>query len=630
MSKLVEVFNERLSELVENFAFRDQQLSFAEAVASIITEGQNGLIEAGTGIGKTLGYLVPVMLSGKTAIVSTGTRNLQDQLYLKDLPMLAGLFPEIRIALLKGRANYLCSYRLNRNLKVVDQGSRLEHLDRIRVWSSQTRTGDLTELLDPEEHAEVMSMVTSTRDNCLGTRCPDFDQCALYRAREKAADSDLVVVNHHLLFADLAQSEDALQTLLPAAGVVIVDEAHKVPDVARQFFGQQISSGQIAELVRDIKTELALLGNDDPATLAATKQLELALNRLRDQILSSSETDFNQWLLANSSTGVQEIDLTLNDLIAHLDRVAERSVALQQLLKRSLRFADHFALLTEPLDVDDEYVHWLDRRENSFTIYLSPVSVAEPMREVVAAENVSWIFTSATLSVDNNFRHTQDNLGLADVDCLQFPSPFRYEDLVRAWLPDNLPIPGSDAHTTALVDAVLPLLRSNPGRTFFLFTSYRALRQAAAQLSEEVGPLLVQGTMSRSRLIQSFSETPGAVLLATQSFWEGVDVRGAELRCLIIDKLPFPNPSEPVFAAESAKLSEAGGDSFAELALPRTVLALRQGFGRLVRQESDSGLFVLGDSRLRSRDYRHYIFGNLPQMTWLDSGDDAKAWLRAL
>ncbi|MCS5575112.1 MAG: ATP-dependent DNA helicase [Pseudomonadales bacterium] len=630
MSELADIFNERLPALIENFVVREQQVKFAESIASIISGGGNGLIEAGTGIGKTFGYLIPVMQSGDTAIVSTGTRNLQDQLFLNDLPKLAELFPGKRLSLLKGRANYLCVHRRRASLKVVAKGENLDRLVQVRGWSSQTKTGDLTELLDPEEHPEIMRLVTSTRDNCLGGRCPDFDQCSLYLARDKAAQSDLVVVNHHLLFADLAQQEDALQSLLPRAGIVLVDEAHRVPDVARQFFGQQLSSGQMVELIRDTATELALLGNDDPMARQAISELQAALDRLRDEIMASDIVDYSGWLQERSTASVVNLDLALNELISHLDRVAQRSVGLQQVLKRSLRLADLFTLLSEDLSGDKEHVHWLDRRENSFSINLSPVSIAEPLRRIVQNPEVSWIFTSATLSLDSGFNHIQGAVGLESAECLRFGSPFDYRTAVRAWLPDQLPAPGGEAHTRALVEAVVPLIPSNPGRTLFLFTSYRAVRHAALMLSGIARPLLVQGSMSRLRLTRAFVETPGAVLLATQSFWEGVDFRGADLRCLIIDKLPFPNPAEPLYAADADRIAKGGGDSFTELALPRTVLALKQGFGRLIRQESDRGLFVLGDSRLRNRDYRHFILGNLPEMMWLESCEDATAWLRTL
>ena len=630
MSELLDVFKGQLPLLIDNFVAREAQMQFAESIATILSEGGNGLIEAGTGIGKTFGYLIPIMRSGRTAIISTGTRNLQDQIMHKDLPVVADLFPDRRVSLLKGRANYLCLQRMKTSLKVVEQGAVLERLVDVRSWASRTRTGDLTELVDPEEQPETLRLVTSTKDNCLGSHCPDFDDCLVYGARAKAAQSDVVVVNHHLLFADLAQQEDSLQSLLPHADVVLVDEAHRVTDVARQFFGRQVSSGQLGELIRDMTAELVLLGSDDPLTQRTVSSLASTVDKLKREILMSDQIEFGRWREQHSSDPLLEVDLALNDLISQLDRVAERSIGLQHLQKRALNLADLFAMLTEEVGGAGDFVHWIDRRENGFSIYLSPVSIADRFRGIMQASGASWIFTSATLSLDNGFDHIQTSMGLESAETQRFLSPFDYKSSVRAWLPTELPTPGGEEHTQALVNAVKPLISCNDGRTFFLFTSYRAMRQAALMLVDTRKPILVQGSMLRSRLSQTFVETPGAVLLATQSFWEGVDFKGADVRCLIIDKLPFPNPADPVYAAEAAQIEENGGDSFAELALPRTVLALKQGFGRLIRQESDRGLFVLGDSRLGKRGYRRFVIGNLPEMKWLESVEDATDWLRAL
>lgn len=629
MFDLQEFFNRRLPELVRGYTYREEQVEFARSIAEVIEAGEHGVFEAGTGIGKTLGYLIPALASGRTVIVSTGTRNLQDQVYLKDIPMLSPLFPDVRVSLLKGRANYLCLHRLKLNLKVHDRNDRLDQIMEVRAWSARTRTGDLTELFDPEEHPRLMHQVTSTRDNCLGSKCPEFLECPLYRAREVASASDLVIVNHHLLFADLAQKEDALQTILPEAGVIIVDEAHRVPDVARQFFGQQISSGQIGELIRDTRAELSLLGNDDPACLAAVSLLESCLERLTALVMASDEQDFNRWYEEKPRRAVADVDLALSELSARLELTQERSEGLVQMFRRTVRFSDQFAMLTEETAPDVDYVHWIDRRERGFIVYLSPVSVADDMRRVTASPDVSWIFTSATLCVEGSFHHAVKELGLTDVITRAFRSPFNYREVVRAWLPD-VPPPGDTDHTRELVRQVLPLIEVNQGRTFFLFTSYRALHESAELMRDLPNPVFVQGSMSRTRLVNAFAEAPGAVLLATQSFWEGVDVRGAELRCLIVDKLPFPSPADPLFQAQAAAVEERGGNSFSELSLPKTVLALKQGFGRLIREESDCGLFVLGDSRLSRRSYRGYVMDNLPDMEWLEDAGDAIDWLRAL
>ena len=629
MFELAEIFNSRLPALITDFKSRPVQLAYAEAINGLIEAGGNGIVEAGTGIGKTLGYLVPAMLSGKTTLVSTGTRNLQDQLFLKDLPVLKQMFPDVRTALLKGRSNYLCLHRLNRNISVAETTDDIDSLVEVRQWSQLTRSGDLSEFLDPEENPGLMNRITSTRDNCLGGRCPEFDRCPLYKARERAAGADLVVVNHHLLFADVSRKEDALQSLLPDAGLIVVDEAHRLPDVARQFFGDQVSSGQIAALVRDTKTELKLLGNDDPATLGCAIQLEEQLDRLRHVVLETDEQDFRRWLKTDAANAVEQTDYALQELGTHLDRVAERSDGLAHLRSRAFRFLDHFAFLTEAMEDNETHVHWINRKDNGFTFHLSPISISDDMQPVINA-GASWIFTSATLRIDGDFRHMRSELGLAESLSERFESPFDYPGKVKGVLPVGLPDPGDDEHTISLVDKVRPYLDANPGRTFFLFTSYRALRTAAEQLKNIGKPILMQGSRSRTELVNDFKKQPGAILLATQSFWEGVDVRGADLRCLIIDKLPFPNPTDPLLRAQSSKIMDQGGSSFEDLVLPKMALALKQGFGRLIREESDAGLFILGDNRVHKRTYGLYVLDQLPDIKWLNSDPDAIAWLRTL
>ena len=616
--------------MIDGYIERPEQLTLAENILSVIESKETGIFEAGTGTGKTLSYLVPALLADCTVIVSTGTKNLQDQVFSKDIPMLRTLFPTRKISLLKGRANYLCPHRLKVNLKTLADPGKQHELVEVRTWSSQTRTGDLTEILDPEENAALLHLVTSSRENCLGGKCPEFNDCPLYRAREQANQSDIVIVNHHLLFANLSQQEDNLQTLLPEADAIVVDEAHQIPDIARQFFGQRVGSGQLTELIRDSRAELRMLGNDDPVTLTAVAKLEKALASLHIRIKRSTEQDFNRWYNAAEKEVVHGVDFALCDLGEHLSRVADRSEGLAQCARRALRFTDQFALLTEETELEDEYVHWIERFEKGFVIHLSPLSVAGELKRITENPRTGWIFTSATLCVDESFDHFAGELGISTGISAQFESPFDYSTAVRAHIPVGLPDPGTDDQTLALVRYIEPVIEANAGRTFFLFTSHRALRKAAELLVDFSRPILVQGTMSKQRLLDLFRSTPGCVLLATQSFWEGVDVRGADLKCLIIDKLPFPSPGDPLFSAQSSACEERGGNSFRELSLPKTVLSLKQGFGRLIREESDRGLFVIGDVRLRSKSYRKYILSNLPDMLWLDDREDAMGWLRAL
>lgn len=624
-------FTAELPRVMDDFVLRPEQVALAENIDSVIKNGDVAVFEAGTGTGKTLSYLVPALASEQTVIISTGTRTLQDQLYLKDMPVISKFFTDRRVSILKGRANYVCPHRLEVNLKVLDKDARyLPQLTRIKTWAASSDTGDLGEILPGQEDASFLHLVTSTRDNCLGRKCPRFDRCPLYRAREIACQSDIVVVNHHLLFADLAQKEENLTRLLPEAGAVIVDEAHQVPEIARQFFGQRITSGQLVDLVRDIRNELVMLGGDDPATLFAVNRVENATAALRSQITAGSELDFNEWVDGAGHDRIHDVDYALDGLREQLITVAARSEGLSQCLNRTANFADQFAWLTERSEPSSEYVHWIDRRERGFVIHLSPLSVAKEMHAVTSQPHQAWVFTSATLAINKGFDHFTSALGLTDAITAIFESPFDYPSRVRAYLPGDLPEPGSSEHTAALIDEVSPIIDANPGRTFMLFTSYRALNQAAGLMKDSSRPVFTQGHLPRNQLLMKFREETHSILLATQSFWEGVDVRGADLKCLVIDKLPFPNPDDPLFHAEAEIMERDGGNSFVQLSLPRAALSLKQGFGRLIREEEDSGLFIIGDVRLGTRSYRDFILENLPAMSWVEDRDEAIDWLQRL
>jgi ATP-dependent DNA helicase DinG len=627
-----------LSDIFDSLAFawpeysaRKGQLELAINIESVMESGAVGIFEAGTGTGKTLSYLVPAFIASGSVIISTGTKNLQDQLFQKDLPVLQKMFPDKRVALLKGRANYLCPQRLKTNIKVDHRNRLLAHqLMAVRSWSTRSRTNDLTEILDPEENAALQKRVTSTRDNCLGNRCPEFNECPLYHAREKASQADIVIVNHHLLLADLSRREGNIRSLFPDVTALVIDEAHQIPGVARQLFGQRLSGEQFSELLRDVRAELSLLGNDDPHSSDCVKALDRQLVALKQLMLADTGLYFEQWVNEKSRHLILAVDQALAELGNRLLDVAERSDGLAQCAKRALGMADIFALLTEQADPERDYVHWIERTQGSYTIHLSPLEISAEFQKVVRDSEASWIFTSATLSVDGSFNHFKSELGVSDEISAIFESPFDYLRSVKAYVPTGLPEPGSEEHTKQLVAHCVPLITNNNERTFFLFTSHRALQLAALELRQIGRPLIVQGTKSKIQMLSEFKECPRSVLLGTQSFWEGVDVRGAGLKLLIIDKLPFPNLSDPIYNAQSMAIRSNGGNGFAELALPKTVLSLKQGFGRLMREASDMGLFVLGDSRMSSRSYRNYVINNLPEMVWLDEQEDAVAWMRKL
>lgn len=628
----------KAADVVAGFRYRDAQMAMARAVETAIAGSESLVVEAGTGTGKTWAYLLPILLSGKRAIVSTGTRTLQDQLISIDVPKAIEMTSGGgRFAVLKGRRNYLCPQRLERNLgnrsrQVAAASDTLtDRLVEIRAWQSRTRTGDLTEIIDTEAERELLPLVSSTADNCLGRGCPHFDGCPVYRARSRAADADIVIVNHHLLFSDMMLADDQGASLLPVVDVVVLDEAHQVPEIARQFFGHSLSSRQLLTLAADIDDELGVLGRDDPLLADAVGGLRIAVAAFGNALDGDGEV-VTALLAEAVREAIDHLDLAFSSLIRRLDLVRDRASMLQQCCSRAIRFADLFALVTEVNDTEDEYAQWIDRHgRDGFTLHLAPIDISAEFTERMDRLEQSWIFTSATLSAGGSFAHFCDELGLERAETLRLDSPFDYAAQVAGWIPSLAPPPGSSEHTAAFVSACLPLVDSCPGRALMLFTTWRALIQAGEILGRETGlPVVMQGSGSRQALIDSFRATPRCVLIATQSFWEGVDLRGADLRLLAIDKLPFPVPDAPLTRARTDRIEHAGGNGFEEYLLPAAITALRQGFGRLIREESDRGLFVLGDSRIRRRRYGAAIIGSLPPITWLDDGRSAVRYLEQL
>jgi len=606
----------------------------AALIDDTLEKQQNALIEAGTGTGKTFAYLLPLLLSRKRAIISTGSKTLQDQLFYQDIPLIISLLDwPVKVALLKGRNNYLCPQRLETSINMSSRdndSTQLPDLIAVREWSQQTRTGDLTEITDRQD-TSIGPLITSTQDNCLAGECPRVSECPLYRARAQAQAADLVVVNHHLLFADMAMKEEGFGSLLPDVGAIVVDEAHQVIDVARRFFGEQIGSQQLIALCRDVRAALSSLGNDDIALSGMTENLEAAARYLITEF-DRTPPDFKlDQLLGDPSVAqcVNEVDLALGQLMSALAGAAVRSAALAHCYTRVVRLTDYFTLLTEA-GHDVNNIHWLERHDYGFTLHLSPISIAAELKAELGSSK-SWILTSATLSVAGEFNHYKRYLGLVDIQERIFDSPFCFRSQVKSHIPQDLPLPGTDRHTRMLVHYCLPLIRSHTGRTFFLFTSYKALRIARDLFEAHVDlPILVQGSMPKPKLLAQFRDTPGCTLLATNSFWEGVDVRGSDLKCLIIDKLPFSSPDDPMTAAQFKAVIADGGNAFFDHAIPEAAIALKQGFGRLIRQEADKGLFVLGDTRVKTRGYGKLFLQSLPDMEWLDSAEEAINYLENL
>jgi ATP-dependent DNA helicase DinG len=619
-----------LARTLPGFRFRPQQLAMAQAVADAIAERRELVAEAGTGTGKTFAYLVPALMYGGKVIVSTGTKTLQDQLFERDLPLIRdALALPISVAVLKGRANYVCHYHLERTAREGRLPSRddARHLARIVSFAQASERGDRGELADVPENATIWPLVTSTRDTCLGGNCPFHRECFVMKARKEALEADVVVVNHHLFFADVMLRDEGLAELLPNCNTIVLDEAHQLPDTATLFFGEQVSAAQLIDLARDAEVAARTSARDVPELPDAASALVPAVRKLR-LACGDLAGKLAQERIAQSAGFVESLaalGATLDALAAEMLRFAERSEDLAQLARRAQEAADRLARwqagLSQAAGEDERaWIRWIDVTPQGFQLHASPLSVADIFRRQVDATGRAWIFTSATLAVGRNFEHYTAQLGLADAATGCWDSPFDYATQALLYVPRELPEPNSREHTEAIVDAALPILRASRGRAFLLFTTLRALNVARERLRaafEREGldfPVLVQGDGSKSELLTRFRALGNAVLLGSASFWEGVDVPGDALSVVVIDKLPFAPPDDPLLAARLARLAEDGGNPFMDWQLPQAAISLKQGAGRLIRTETDRGVLMIGDPRLTSKPYGRRIWQSLPPM----------------
>ena len=618
-----------LAHQIPGFAARGVQQAMAEAVETALQEGQVLIAEAGTGTGKTYAYLVPALQSGQRVVISTGTKNLQDQLFHRDLPRVRdALGQPVRAALLKGRGNYLCIYRMK---QAIEQGFRdLPRLMKVDAWSRQTRSGEIAEMPELTVDDPLIPSITSTGDNCLGGRCPDYEKCHVANARREAQAADVVVVNHHLLFADFMLKEEGFGQILPGADAIIVDEAHQLPELASQFFGVRVSSRQLSELVRDARVESSAFG-DMPDLDQGLSDLAEAVGRnteLWSRLQGRQALEQALSRMPELADALQVLADVLASIARQLDAVEERSAGLAACARRA---KDLTARLNALLDEESELIRWIEPAMRGGLINATPADVAAPFSRLVQAHGQSWIMTSATLSVGENFQHFGEQLGLQDAHTVKLESPFDYARQARLYLPPRLPEPNQPGYTQAWLAAVWPLIEATDGGCFVLCTSYRALNEAGELLRQRwPHPVLVQGEGSRSQMLESFAAHGQAILVGTSSFWEGVDVRGQALRMVIIDKLPFASPGDPVLEARIRNLRESGRNPFMELQLPEAILTLRQGVGRLIRDPQDRGLLVICDPRLRSKFYGRQILASLPEMPVLSQPEEALDWARSL
>ena len=619
-----------LAREVPRFAPRAQQQFMAEAVEQALLDNQCLVCEAGTGTGKTFAYLVPALSCGRKVIISTGTRNLQDQLFHRDLPTVRdALQLPVQTALLKGRANYLCTQRM------ILAGARgrfrsrqeSDHWLRVRSWADRTRDGDIAEVKDISEGASIWPLVTSTSDNCLGQECDDWDSCYLVRARRRAQQADVLVVNHHLLLADMALREDGFGELLPGANAFILDEAHQLPEAASQFFGQSMSSRQFRELAGDCQAEMHKDAADMPDIGRAADHLDKAVQDLR--LAFGQQLRRAAWHTVSGKKAMvealQELRAGLNKLHEPLQAAAERGKGLENCLRRCEGFIQALAIFAE--QPPEDHIQWFETYRQAFVLHLTPLDIADIFRGHMQQRPAAWVFTSATLAVGDSFAHFTSRMGIDEARSECLDSPFDYARQARLYIPHGLPEPNVPGYTGKVLQAAMPVLRASRGRAFLLFTSYRALNEAAEELRDRLDfPLLVQGSAPRDELLKRFRELGNAVLLGTGSFWEGVDVRGEALSLVVIDKLPFASPDDPMLQARCDAMRRAGGNPFMDYQLPRAVIALKQGAGRLIRDVDDRGVLMLCDPRLISKQYGRLFLKSLPAMDITRSLDEVEAF----
>lgn len=601
----------------------------AEAVAETIANLDKLIVEAGTGTGKTFAYLLPALQSGRKTIISTGTKALQDQLYHRDLPLIGkAVGRPVRTALLKGRANYLCLHRLDQAGDVAN--SVANDLQKVREWRHRTDSGDRAELIEVAEESLVWPLVTSTVDNCLGQKCPEYSKCHVVKARRAAQEADLVVVNHHLLLADLAMKEEGFVEFLPDVEAIILDEAHQIPDLAVQFFGVALGSRELERIVDEIRA--ATLSFQQPELQRRIDKLQTAIRVLRADAPRTEGRHQLSAVMPDVREALHSLRFALDDLQVAIGEISDASMELEQLQLQLTGVIERLALLAS----DDTWdgLRWLEINPRSLRLNLTPLDVSETLRGMIDNTHQAWVFTSATLAVGEDFSHFVSRMGLPGATALSFPSPYAVKDNGLVYLPPGLPEPSDPLHTEAVLEAVTPLLDMTAGGIFCLFTSHRALNNAKKWFRSHKKvlagrKLLVQGSVPRDDLLRQFRTAGNAILLGTGSFWEGVDVRGQALTIVAIDKLPFGSPADPLMMARLEFIRREGGNGFSQHQLPQAVLAMKQGAGRLLRDLDDYGVIVLCDPRITTKSYGRMFLRSFEPMPTTTSVDDVARFLAA-
>ncbi len=616
------------------YEYRPGQVEMAKAVAEALAERRHLLVEAGTGTGKTLAYLLPVLLSGRRVLLSTGTRNLQEQLVAKDVPLLAAaLGRELRVISMKGRQNYACKQKIREfeMQPALLEMEELDHYRRIREWAAASEVGDQAELETLPENHPLWHRLNARREACTGSKCPLYDDCFLTRLHQRAAEAELVVVNHHLFFADLVLKRQELPGVLPAYEAVVFDEAHELEATASQYFGASLSSHQIEDWARDASATLRALA-------LGTPELEQRLERLRlasQKLFARFAVPEGRHLFAQRAEFLEEnagaYDGFMN-AVAHLhsglEAIEDKPEEIHNLMRRASEARAKLAYLLE--SEEEGVVYWMERRGRGVYLQASPIQVAELLRDLLFGPTDTVVLTSATLAVEGGFDYVRGRLGLEHARERVVVSPFDYATQALLYLPEHLPPPTAEGFSALAADEIAAILEASRGRAFVLCTSLAQMRRFHQALEGRLPfPLLLQGTAPRNLLLERFRATPGAVLFATSSFWQGVDVQGEQLSCVIIDRLPFASPGDPLVQARIHALRQQGRNAFAEFQVPEAVLALKQGFGRLIRSSRDRGVLALLDSRIRSKGYGQKFLGSLPEFALTTKIEDVRGFFAA-
>ncbi|MEG3767287.1 ATP-dependent DNA helicase [Alteromonas sp. 14N.309.X.WAT.G.H12] len=636
MSSVSSLFssNGMLAKAIPGFMPREAQTNMAEAVKTALDDKHALIVEAGTGTGKTFAYLGPALMAEGKAIISTGTKNLQEQLYHRDLPVVKkALASRRKVALLKGRANYLCLHRMgqHRGNSVLVDKDVLGQLTEVRSWAETTRSGDIGELKSLPEDAKVLPLITSTVDNCLGRECPDYEECYLVKARRKALEADIIVVNHHLFFADMALKDTGFGELIPEADAIVFDEAHQIPDIASDYFGESISTRQLQELAKDINVIYRTVLKDAEQVDKTAEKCRVAAADLR--LLFPETPQRGNWAETLEREDVQSHIARLTDGIGVLHEVIKlhlgRDKDLDNIYERVVQARDQLAALC---DSNQQGVSlWYETTHRHLILHLTPLSIAAKFRRFVESVSRGWVFTSATLTVDGGFTHFQKRMGLEEAKTLALDSPFNYREQAVLCVPRYLPEPNSYAMRDTLFETAKRLIAASGGRCFLLFTSHAMLREIASRLEGEIdNPLLVQGTTTKQALLDGYLADKNAVLLGTGAFWEGVDVRGSDLICVMIDKLPFASPDDPLLQARIEDVKKRGANPFAAIQMPQAVITLKQGAGRLIRDPADKGVLVICDNRLVTKHYAKTFVASLPDMRRTRSIETVEAFLKSI